>query len=64
MVVHWRLYASIVFSLSFLRFYLFDKERKSTSKESSRQREREKQVPRRAGSPMWGLIPGPPGIMT
>jgi len=35
------------------------KERDSTSRERGRQREREKQAPRRAGSLMRGLIAGP-----
>jgi len=30
-----------------------------TSRQRGRQREREKQAPRRAGSPMQGSIPGP-----
>ena len=37
--------------------YLFDRE--STSRGSGRQREREKQAPRWAGSLMWDSIPGP-----
>jgi len=39
--------------------YLFDRELESTSRGSGRQREREKQDLRRAGSPTWGSIPGP-----
>ena len=43
----------------FLDFiYLFDRERSQVDREAGRERGG-KQAPRRAGSPMWGLIPGP-----
>ena len=57
--VDWGLAA---FLYLFLRFYLFDREheRESEHKQGEwQQRQREKQAPPEAGSPMWGSIPGP-----
>ena len=44
--------------LYFLKSYLFERKRENTSREEG-QKEREKQTPHLAGSPVQGLIPGP-----